>query len=125
VPPAATGLGIPLLVTARSQATTTGVEIVVVLFAVVGSLVVAVTFEVAEIVPAATVDGTLTTTTMSAEALATRLGSLHVTVPVAPTAGEVQVQPAGAETDSNVVFVGVASVKTTPDDVAGPLLVTV
>src|SRR5579864_6970432 len=123
--PAAIGLGVPLLVTARSQAEPTPVETVVLLLDELGSLVVAVTEEFAVIVVGATLAGTFTTTMMSAEALEARLGSLHVTVPVVPTAGVVQVHPAGAITDWNVVFVGVASVKTTLEDAAGPLLVTI
>src|SRR5579864_3565436 len=123
--PAATGLGVPLLVTAKSQAAPTLVETVVLLLDELGSLVVAVTDEFAVIVVGATLAGTFTTTIMSADAPEARLGSLQVTVPVAPTAGVVQVHPAGAITDWNVVFVGVASVKTTPDDAAGPLFVMV
>jgi hypothetical protein len=121
---AATGLGVPALVTERSQATFTLVVTVVLLFAEVGSEVVAETDEVAVIVPMATLDGTLSTTTMSADVPELKLPvSLHVMVPVAPTAGVVQVQPAGADTDWKVVFVGVASVKVAPLATAGPLLV--
>ena len=96
----------------------------VLLLAEVGSLVVAVTDEFAVIVPAATVAGTFTTTIMSAVAPTARLGSVQFTFPVPPTAGVVQIQPAGADTDWNVVFVGVASVKLTPAAAAGPLFVT-
>jgi hypothetical protein len=55
--------------------------------------------EVAVIVGATTLGGTLTTTTMSAAVPAAKLGLVHVTFPVAPTAGVTQVQPAGATTD--------------------------
>jgi hypothetical protein len=126
VPPAATGLGAPPLVTDRSQATVSGVATVVLLLAAFGSPVVAVTDEFAVIVPAAVAAGTFTTTIMSAtvpDAIAE--GSVQLTFPVAPTAGAVHVQPTGAETDWNVVFVGVASVKLTPVDAAGPLFVIV
>jgi hypothetical protein len=124
--PAATGLGVPLLVIARSQATFTLVVTVVVLLALLGSEVVAETEDVAVIVPIATVEGTFKTTTMSAEVPAARFAvSLQVTVPVAPTAGAVQVHPEGANTDWNVVFTGVASVNPTPAAAAGPLFVTV
>src|ERR1700751_3986328 len=112
--PAATGLGIPLLVTAKSQVTFSLVVTVVLLFALLGSEVVADTEEVAVIGPVVTVEGTFTTTTMSAEVPAGRLElSLQLTVPVAPTAGVVQVHPAGASTDWKVVFAGVASVNAT------------
>jgi prephenate dehydrogenase len=97
----------------------------VLLLAEVGSIVVAVTEELAVIVPAATAGATLTTTIMSAEVPAASDGSVQFTVPVPPTAGVVQVQPAGARTDWNVVLVGVASVKLAPAAAAGPLFVTV
>src|SRR5271155_3961187 len=124
--PAVTGLGVPLFVTARSQATLTGVEaVMLVLFAGLGSLVVVVTFEVAVmgLAAAVTVAGTFTTMRMSASAATARLAAVQVTVPVAPTAGAVQIHPAGGETDSNVVLAGVASVKVRPVAAAGPLSV--
>jgi hypothetical protein len=99
---------------------------VVLLLALLGSEVVAETEEVAVIVPMATVEGTFNTTMMSAEVPAARLAvSLQVMVPAMPTAGIVQVHPAGASTDWNVVFTGVASVNPTPAAAAGPLFVTV
>ena len=71
------------------------------------------------------VDATFTAMIMSAEAPDARLASVQFTFPVAPTAGVVQVQPAGTDTEANVVFGGVASVKLTAEAAAGPLLVTV
>ena len=97
--PAATGLGLPLLVTVRSQATITVVVTLVLLFEINGSDVVADTDEAAVTELAATVEGTFKITMMFAVAPAARLGLVQVTVPVEPTAGVVQVQPAGAETD--------------------------
>jgi hypothetical protein len=125
--PAVTGLGVPLFVTARSQVTVTGVTTVVLLFAVVGSPVVAATEEFAVIDATVTVEGTPTTTMMSAAVPEAKLdGSLQTTLPVvAPTAGDVQVHPAGAVTDSNVVLFGMASVKLAPTAAAGPLFVMV
>jgi hypothetical protein len=123
--PTVTGLGVPLLVTARSQAVATFVTTVVLLLAELGSVVLADTEELAVMVAAVTDEATLTATMMSAEALAARLESVQFTVPVAPTAGVVQDQPTGAETDWNVVLVGIASVKLTDEAAAGPLLVTV
>jgi hypothetical protein len=120
--PAVTGLGTPLLVTLRSQSTAMVVVVVVVL---VLTELLADRVDVAVVVPAATLGATLTTTIMLADAPDARLGSVQVTFPVAPTAGVTQVQPAGAMTDSNVVFVGVASVKFATVAAAGPLLVTV
>jgi hypothetical protein len=107
--PATTGLGVPLFVTARSHTTFTPVVTVVVLLALLGSEVLAETEDVAVIVPIATLDGTLNTTTMSAEVPNARAElSVQLIVPVAPTAGVVQVQPLGGSTDRNVVFAGVA-----------------
>jgi hypothetical protein len=123
--PAATGLGLPLFVTVKSQAVVTVVVTVVLLFAELGSGVSDVTEEFAVIVTGATFDATFTTTIMSAEAPAARLRSVQLTFPVAPTAGVVQDQPAGIETETNVVLRGVASVKLTEDAVPGPLFVTV
>ena len=120
MPPAATGLGVPLFVTARSQSVVIGVVMVVLLLAELGSPVVAVTDEVAVIVPAATVEATFTTIMMLADAPDARVGSVQVTEVVV-----VHVQPAGAETETNVVLVGIASVKLTAVAAAGPLLVTV
>ena len=123
--PACTGLGEPLLVIAKSQSTVTGVVTVVLLLAEFGSIVVAVTEEFAVMEAAVTLEGTLTTTMMSAEAPEARVGSVQLTLPVPPTAGVVHVHPTGAETEANVVFVGVASVKLAPEAALGPLLVIV
>src|SRR5712675_507812 len=100
--PAATGLGVPLFVTARSQTGVSWVVVTVLLFAALGSDVVAVTDELAVMVPAGTEDAMLTTTTMSATAPAARLGSMHVSDAVT-----VQVQPTGADTEEKVVFAGI------------------
>ena len=54
------------------------------------------------------------------------LPSVHVIVPVAPTAGNVpQVQPAGGAIDWKFVLGGVVCVKVTEVATAGPLFVTV
>jgi len=126
VAPAATGLGTPLLVTARSQSTVTGVSTVVLLLLLIGSLVEDVTVEVAVIVPAATVAGTFTPMMMSADVPEARVVSVQFTLPVEePTAGYVQAHPAGMDTEAKVVFAGIASLKITAEAAAGPLLVTV
>jgi hypothetical protein len=52
---------------------------------------------------------------MSADALAARLGSVQATDAVT-----VQVHPAGAETETNVVLAGIVSLKLTVDAAAGP-----
>jgi hypothetical protein len=120
IAPAVAGLGVPLLVTAKSQTGITGVLSVVELLAAVGSVVVAETVEVAVIVPAGTEGATLTTITMAASAPAARLGLVHVTEVVT-----VHVHPTGADTEEKVVFVGIGSVKLTPEAAAGPLFVMV
>src|SRR5579863_2385716 len=126
--PAATGFGAPTLVAARSQATVSGVEaVILVLFAELGSLLVVVTLadSAMGLAAAVTVAGTFTTTIISASAATARLAAVQFTFPVPPTIGAVQLQPAGASTDSNVVLAGVPSVKLRPVAVAGPLFVIV
>jgi hypothetical protein len=119
--PAVIGFGVPLLVTVRSHASVTLVVVVVLLFVAVGSLVVDETEEVAVIVVAATVGATLTTTMIfPAEPAARGLESTQVTEVVV-----VQVQPTGADTETNVVLAGIASMKVAAVAAAGPLLVTV
>ena len=123
--PAETGLGVPLFVTAKSQAALTGVVTTVLLLAELGSPVAEDTDEFAVIEATATLGATFTTTIMSAEAPVASVGSVQVTFPVPPTAGVVHAQPAGTEIEANVVFAGTASRKLTVEAAAGPLLVTV
>lgn len=119
--PAATGLGLPLLVTLRSQAVRTFVTTVVLLLLELGSVVPEdETEEFAVIVATDTVGARFTTTIMSADAPAVTLGLVQVTEAVT-----VQVQPTGAEKDTKVVLRGIASVKLTGAAAAGPLFVTV
>jgi hypothetical protein len=113
------------LVTDRSQTGRTVVTVVVLLLAGLGSEVVAAIEAVAVIEAAVIVGARFTTTMMFASALTARLAAVQVMVPVAPTAGVVQVQPAGAEYDAKVVLVGTASVKVKLEADPGPLLVTV
>jgi hypothetical protein len=118
--PAATGLGLPLLVTLRSQDIRTFVTTVVLLLLELGSVVPEAEMEeFAVIVATATVGARFTTTIMFADAPAATLGLVQVT-----EAATVHVQPAGAESDTKVVLAGIASVKLTVDAAAGPLLVT-
>jgi len=116
---AATGLGLPLLVTVRLQAIRTFVTTVVLLLLEVGSVVPEEeTEEFAVIVATDTVGARFTTTMMFADAPAATLGLVQVTAAV-------HVQPGGAEADTKVVLAGIASVKLTVDAAAGPLFVTV
>jgi hypothetical protein len=96
----------------------------VLLFAVLGSLVVEDTEEFAVIEAAVIVAATFTTTSMFAEEPEAMLAETQLIVPVAPTAGVVQVHPAGGEIDAKVVLVGTASVKVKLEAVPGPLLET-
>lgn len=90
-----------------------------------GSEVVAAMEAAAVIEATVMVGATLTTTMMFAEAFTARLVAVQVMVPVAPTAGVVQLQPAGAEIDAKVAFAGTASVKVKLEAAPGPLSVTV
>ena len=90
-----------------------------------GSLVVAEIEAVAVIEATVIVGARLTATMMFAESLTARLAAVQVIVPVAPTAGVVQVQPAGEDMEAKVVFVGTASVNVRLDAVPGPLFVMV
>ena len=53
------------------------------------------------------------------------LGAVHVTVPVPPTGGVVQVVPGGADIDWKVVFAGMVSVRDGLVAVPLPVFVTV
>src|SRR5215470_14337465 len=98
--PAATGDGAPEFATTRSTAAATVVFVVVVLLEAPGSLVVDDTFDVAEITVPLAVDAfTFTVTLMLATEPGARLGFVQLIFPVPPTAGVVQVHPAGARTD--------------------------
>jgi hypothetical protein len=98
--PAVTGDGAPELATTKSTALLTIVLSVVELLGTFGSLTVEVIDELAVmVVPSAVAAFTFTLTLMFATVPAVTLGFMHVVVPVAPTAGVTQVQPAGALTD--------------------------
>lgn len=77
------------------------------------------------IVPAAVAAWTATTREKLAFVAAGIEAVEHETVPLAPTAGVVHVQPAGDASETNVVFDGSGSVKATFAALFGPLLVTV
>ena len=96
------------------------------LFALLGSVGVAETEGVFEItVPGAVPIFTLTTSGKLAVAPEATDGFVHVTVPVAPTAGVTQTHPAGGTKETKVVFAGMLSVNLAPVAAAGPLLVAV
>src|SRR5258706_13761015 len=118
--PAITGLGVPLLVTAKSHSGVTLVTTVVLLFAALGSPVVAEIDEFAVMVATTTDGATFTTTMMSADAPAARVGSVQVTEAVMT-----QVQPTGAETETNVGLAGIAPGEVTVEGCRGALLLIV
>src|ERR1700685_162666 len=118
--PAVTGLGVPVFVTARSHLATTFVTTLVLLLAEYGSLVEDDTEDVAVMVEAVTDEARFTETMMSADVPEASEESEQFTDVVVT-----HVQPLGAETETNVVLAGIASVKVTAEAVAGPLLVMV
>src|SRR5436309_2164144 len=111
-----------LLVIARSAAWTVVVAVAVLLRRL-GSEVVEVTVAVLEIVVPSGVLG-LTWTTMVNVAVAplARDAVVQLTVPVEPTAGVVQVQPAGCVSDWKVVCGGRGSLMVTLTAAFGPAL---
>src|SRR5260370_23230583 len=117
--PAATGLGLPLLVTFRSQAVRTFVTTVVLLLLELGSVVpVEETEEFAVIVATDTVGARFTTTMMSADAPAAILGLVQVTEAVTA-----HVQPTGAKNDTKVVLAGIGFPERDGGATSGPLFV--
>ena len=114
--------GVTVLTIATSGALTT-VDAVALLLAGVESGDVAPTFAVFEIVePAGAVVATVSVNEPVAAFASVAI--VQVTVPVPPTAGVVQLQPPGDESDVNVVFAGSVSVSETLCATVGPLLVT-
>ena len=99
---------------------------VAVLFAKLGSFVVLATVAVlVTVVPPVTPAPKCVTKVKVAVAPLAKEGIVAVTVPAAPTAGLVGVQPAGADRDWNVNPEGRTSVRVTLCAASGPLLVTV
>src|SRR6185503_8459536 len=125
LPPANTGSGESLLVTARSAAALTVVVVVPVLLPGVGSVVVLAAVALFVIVvPLAVLEFTFTTIENTAVSPATTVAFENTTLPVPPTAGAVMLQPVPVVTiaDTNVVLAGTASVTVTPCASLGPLL---
>jgi hypothetical protein len=82
----------------------------------VAGLVITVPFAVPEL--------TLTTSEKVAAVLPPIFKFVQTTLPVLPTGGVVQLQPAGAAIEANVVFAGTASTSVAWSAALGPLLVT-
>jgi hypothetical protein len=101
--------------------TTLAVALLLVKF---GTMFEAVAVSVSPIfVPEAVLEFTCSTTVKFAVALTASVVAVQVMVPALPTAGFVQVHPAGAVTDWKFVFGGVVWVKLSVVAAAGPLLV--
>jgi len=123
--PATTGLGLPVLVTDRSADVLTVVIAVAVLLAGFGSKVAEATVAVFAItVPVTTLALTLTTS-VNIELPTANDGLVQLTVPVPPTAGAVQVHPAGVASETNVVPAGRVSARVADTATLGPAFVAV
>ena len=95
------------------------------LFAELGSGVVEFTSAVSLIAVPAAVPAVTFTTTVKVTVPVAKLGLVQVIVPALPTAGRMQDQPLGIGVkETNVVFVGVVSVKVAAVAVLGPALAT-
>ena len=124
--PAVTVVTPSLLVTERSADVATVVVVVALSLAAFGSLVAAETVAVLLMtVPAATLAPTWTMSVKVWVAPAARLAIVQVTVPLPPTAGVVQLKPAGAVSETKVVPAGRVSVRLTLWAALGPALATV
>src|SRR6185436_5663760 len=116
LPPAKTGSGESLLVTARSAIALTVVVAVPVLFPGVGSVVaLAPTALLVIVVPLAVLEFTFTTIENTAISPGATVAFEKTTLPVPPTAGALMLQPVPVVTlaDTKVVFAGTASVTVT------------
>jgi hypothetical protein len=123
--PATTGSGASVIVTCRSASEATVVVALALSFAGLLSAVDVVAVAVSEsTVPAATL-APICTVSVNAALVVPRLAFVHVTVPPAPTAGVVHVQPPGEASDTNVVPAGSVSASVTVAALLGPALATV
>lgn len=119
-------VAVPVFVTERSADEATAALVVAVLFAATESGVEAeITAVLLMVLPDAADDAARTTSVNVADVPFTRAAAVHVTVPVAPAAGVVQVKPVPIVIDTNVVPVGRASVNVTAAASDGPLFVVV
>ena len=112
------------MVTARSAAVPSGVGAVADSLPGVGSAVVDVTVAVS-LMLAAVAPGSTVTTSVNTDDPTARLGIVQFTVPVAPTAGVVQLQPPGEVSEVKVVSVGTGLLSDTVAAALGPALFTV
>src|SRR5438034_1034468 len=125
VPPGRTGSGESVLVMARSASARTVVVAMAVLFMRFGSKVAELTVAALTIVlPSGAAGLTWTTRVKVAVAPLASVAVVQFTVPGEPTAGVVQVQPAGVGIDWNVVSSGSGSFMVTLAAAFGPALLT-
>ena len=112
-PPAVAGSGESVFATERSAPVETVVLAVAELFPDTGSSaeVTAAVFAITD--PPAVAAFTFTTSVKAALALAGKVAIEQLTEPVPPTAGVVQLQPAGELRDTNVVLAGSVSERAT------------
>ncbi len=125
--PARTGLGESVMVTAMSAwlAAATVTSTLTLLLELLGSVTADEPMSVSVItVPVAVPAFTLATNENAPLAPDASEGMVQEMLPVAPTAGVVQVQVPGFVREKKVVLVGTASVKLTVVAVDGPLLVS-
>ncbi len=109
----------------RSARVFTVAPVVAELFAELGSVVPLETVAVLEIdEPFAAFALTLTTSVKVLDAFAAMLALEQETLPIPPTAGVVQVNPAGLASETNVVFAGKVSAIVTLAALLGPVFVT-
>src|SRR5438876_1822553 len=127
VPPTDTEPWSAVLVTTTSADVWTAVDWMTVLLAVLGSgLAEASKAVLLIVVPAGTFALTWTTSVNTCgPELAARVVREAVTTPKLPTGGVATVQPAGAVSDTNVVFVGSESFNCTVSASLGPAFATV
>jgi hypothetical protein len=126
--PAITGFGDATFVTVicACEVVPTIVDALAVLFAELGSLTEELTVAVSVItVPFAVPAFTLTIIENAAAVLPDMLTVVHTTLPVLPTGGALQLQPAGTAMETKVVPAGTASINDGLSAALGPLLVTI
>ena len=111
-----------VLLRLRSAAAVTGVVAVEDSLPVAGSLVLDATFAVLLMLPLAS--GATVTTRVNAAVPGANVGLLHDSVPPLPTAGVLQLQPAGALSEVKLVDAGIALLRLAAAALLGPAFVT-
>lgn len=123
--PGTTGSGVSSLVTDRSAAVPTVVVAVPLWLPALGSEVVDEAVAVLLITLPAASDASTAVVRVNTALPTANAGLEQVTVPPVPIVGVVQLQPASAGSDTNVVPAGNVSLSETVEAESGPLLVAV